>query len=266
MQQAVGFSESRQNSLLENKYPLIGSCRGNFAFTIIDASLLQALLPSGLTLAEQPFAPEGQHPLLLMFNETHLESNSYLNSFIESSNTELNLNYNEFIVMLPFVQFKDNALNTDGPYCYLPVLYLDSLLAVLGGRIFWEFNKIMARFDVSPTNFSVGTEIMNHPLFNADFSVAGDPVIGTSLPNFQDIIPILKLPVIEHGVYGYVASEYKIAYNGVEIIPVNTSITNNSCKYLPFRTVQVPGIQQDPMGAFSMTYNWELSFIKLIRL
>lgn len=126
-----------------------------------DATFLQSLLPGELVLAPQPYTGSGQHPLLLMFNDTHLEANNYLNSIAEEYNTSLKLDYNEFIVMIPFVQFRDEARNETSPYCFLPVLYLDSLLAVLGGRLFWKFKKLFlghtSKFRIITINTTIYT-------------------------------------------------------------------------------------------------------------
>jgi hypothetical protein len=134
------------------KYPLEGHCQGRFAFCSVASDFLQSLLPDDLVLAPQQYTPTGQHPLLLMFNNTWLKSNPNLESIAAESCVALDLNYFEYIVMLPYVQFKERQYNGKGPYCYLPILYLNSLLAVMGGRIFWELNKQMAGFSVKLGN------------------------------------------------------------------------------------------------------------------
>jgi hypothetical protein len=247
--------------------PLFGTCNGHLAFTTVDATFLQGLLPPDIELAPQTYAPEGLHPLLLMFNDTWLQSNPNLERIAKEYNLELKLHYNEFIVMLPYVQFKDAQYNDDGPWCFLPVLYLDSLLAVLGGRIFWEFNKELARFDTLGGIFNVNSEITNSPLFSTAFGLmAGQPVVGSTQPNYVDIMPILKLPVLEYGGYGYVTSVYSINYETAVITPQGTNVTNHSSKYLPPGILQIPAITQNPMGCFNMNYDWSLSYFKFIKL
>jgi hypothetical protein len=251
---------------ITGKDPLFGKCDGRFALTILDAQFLQSLLPPDLELAPQPYAPEGSHPLLLMFNDTWLQSNDELERITKEYHIGLNLHYNEFIVMLPYVQFKDKNYNEDAPYCFLPVLYLDSLLAVLGGRVFWEFNKELARFITVGTEFNVLHELTGNPLFYSTFNVTGRPVPGSSVSNFNAITPILQLPVLEYGIYGYVSSVYTVGFENQLITASSLSLINQSCQYLPLKTLTIPGIDQNPMGCFYMSYNWSLSFIKFIKL
>ncbi len=251
---------------IPGKFPLYGHCNSKFAFTTVEASFVQSLLPAELELAPQSYAPEGFHPLLLMFNDTYLQSNNEISRIAKEFHLHLDLHYNEFIVMLPYVQFKMPASGATGPFCFLPVLYLDSILAVLGGRIFWEFNKHLARFEVTPAAFNVSSEITDSPLFSTTFMMQGDPVIDQELANFNVIAPILNLPVIEYGVYGYVSSIYSVAYQNVEITPMSLELVNYSCIYLPAGPITVPGIQSSPMGCFAMSYDWTLTYISFIKI
>jgi hypothetical protein len=251
-------------SALPGNVALYGTVQGRFAFIQAEAAFVQSLLPPDLELAPQQFCPQGYHPLLLMFNYTHLESNSTLERIAQEYKLGLNLNYNEFIVMLPFVQFKNSAVN-EGPYCFLPVLYLDSILAVLGGRIFWEFNKVLARFNTIGVNFNVLSELTNSALFTTEFGVEGAPVLDSKLPNFESIIPILSLPVLEYGLYGYVTSIYTVEYENQMIIPSVMNLNNISCKYMPGGLLSSPSILQNVLGCFNLTYNWTLTYIKFIK-
>ncbi len=251
------------------KYPLKGHCWGRFALAAFNSEDLQALLPPDLELAPQSYTPPGQHPLLFMFDNTWLYLNPYLTQLIDTTDVPPNLNYYEFIAMLPYVQFKNNANASDGgPYCYLPVLYLNSILAVLGGRVFWEFNKILTGFTVMTNDGSfTATDInTNSIILSGQTTLSGLKEKGSSFPNFNKILPILQLPVIEHGPYGYVSSIYKINLDGVEITPADIAITNQQSNYFPAGLCNIPSIATNPLGAFHMNYDWELSYIKFIKL
>ena len=92
----------------------------------------------------------------------------------------------------------------------------------------------------------------------------GDPVPGSSVPNFVSITPILDLPVIEYGRIGYASSIYKVEYQNQVIMPSSINFSNQSSEYLPPGSLTVPSIRENVMGCFDMTYNWKLSFIKFI--
>lgn len=257
---------SGSTTSLPGNVALYGTVEGRFAFLQVASDFLQSLLPPDLELAPQTYCPPGTHPLLLMFNKTKLESNSRLERIAQEYKLELKLDYNEFIVMLPYVQFKDKAYNKEAPYCYLPVLYLDSILAVLGGRLFWEFNKKLAKFDVQGTNFNVNDELSGANLFTSQFALDGQPVLDSRAPNFVSITPILQLPVIEHGPYGYVSSIYTVGYQNQFISPSDMQLTNNSSSYMPDGLLNSPSINQSAMGCFNLTYDWTLTYIKLVKI
>ncbi len=247
------------------KYPLEGHCHGRFAFFSAASDFLQTLLPDDLVLAPQEYTPAGQHPLLLMFNDTWLKSNPNLQRIAAASDAVLSLHYYEFIVMLPYVQFKEPQYNGKAPYCYLPVLYLNSLLAVMGGRIFWEFNKQMAGFSVQELAFFVMQEAGNNPILSGATPIMGILQPDKSIPNFQTITPILQLPVIEHGPLGYVSSIYKIFFENIDIAPAAIHVSNSSCQFMPNGLISSPAITENPLGSFRMDYNWKLSYIEFIK-
>jgi hypothetical protein len=263
MQTDIG---DQQRLALLQKYPLEGHCEGRFTFCSASSDFLQSLLPDDLILAPQEYTPAGQHPLLLMFNNTLLKTNPYLERISLEANFALTLKYFEFIVMLPYVQFKEAQYNGKGPYCYLPVLYLNSLLAVMGGRLFWEFNKQMAGFSVDESNFFVREEDKTTELLSAETLLMGMEQPEQSVPNFQTITPILQLPVIEHGPLGYVSSIYKIFFENIDIAPAGANYTNLSCSFMPPGLTSSPAITQDPLGGFHMDYDWKLSYIEYIKL
>lgn len=245
---------------------LFGTSKSTFAFTQVESTFLESLLPNGLELAPQTYTPEVTHPLLLMFNRVELQSNMKIERIAREFNLGIELNYNEFIVMLPYVQFKDKKYNKDGPFCFLPRLLLDSLLAVLGGRIFWEFNKDLARFKVNENNYTVSSEILNSKYFDTIVTTDNGPVLDSELPNFKSIEPILNLPVIEHGIYGYVTSFYEVEYQNQMITPCEMRLSNESFKYLPKGLISSPSILQSPLGCFNLNYNWTLTYAKFITL
>lgn len=251
---------------IDKAEPLYGTCNGRFSFTPIKSSMASSLLPSDLELAPQSYTPEGLHPVLFMFNDTKLHTNVFLEKIAKDNHLELNLHYNEFIVMLPYVQFKEEKYNEDGPFCFLPVLYLDSLLAVLGGRIFWEFNKELAHFTTDKPIYKISHELFGPTYFTSEFSDTDTRILGSSLENFVAITPILRLPVLEHGIIGYMKSIYKVEYENAFISPFSLKLTNESCKFLPKGNLQSPKITNSVMGCFKMTYNWSLTYPKLIIL
>lgn len=272
MDTTTNLDDQQRLDLLQ-KFPLEGHCEGRFGLTSINAAFLQKQLPDGLVLAQLPnglamklHIPKEEHPLLLMFNNTTLKPNPNLEKIAAQQNSVLELQYNEFIVMLPYVEFANPHYNSKAPYCFLPVLYLDNPLAVWGGRIFWFFNKEMADFTVQPGDFKV-SQTGNESLLSGSTGIMKFKTPEKSLPNFEDIKPILQLPVVESGGFGvFVSSIYKILLEEAKVFPAAQKFINTSCKYLPHKqTIDSPSIEENPLGAFYINYQWELSYIDLIK-
>jgi hypothetical protein len=248
------------------QFPLEGSCKGRFAFGSVPADFAQSLLPAELVLAPQTYTEAGQHPLLLMFNDTNLNSNPNVEKHIlDGILPEMKLHYYEFIVMLPYVRFSDSQYESKGPYCYLPVLYLDSYAAVAGGRLFWEFNKEMAEFTVDDSSYTVKASSTGDALLSATTGIMSLMETDSTVAGFEDISPMLVLPVIEHGPYGYVSSVYEIDFDNIDIAPAGLELINQASSYLPEGTFSSPSILEQPLGAFYMNYNWALSYIEFIK-
>lgn len=262
----ISLQESQETRLSNlTAYPLSGSCQGRFALHLVPSDFLSSLLPPGLILAQQPYAPEGFHPLMLMFNLTHLHSNIKLPELAQKAGLGLNLTYNEFIVMLPFVRLNRHINDPQTNFCYLPVLYLDSLLAVMGGRVFWEFNKIPAHFYLDDNrSITIKSEVLDETYFTAAFSPPEKSSPARDNPNFIALEPILNLPVIEFGLEGYVTSVYRIAYEQAVIQPCTTSVDNIRCEYFPKGKMDIPSLYENVMGAFYMNYDWDLTWAKKI--
>lgn len=250
----------------QTKDPLYGTCKGRFAFLTLSADFVLSLLPRHLELAPQNYTSKEKHPVLLMFNDTVLEFNDDLARKAKELDIPIKLDYNEFIVMVPYVQFDQAKYNEEAPYCFLPVLYLDSLLAVLGGRVFWEFNKILTHFDPNPHHYEIQTEVFRHPLLSCEFTDSLSSFPGEGFKNFDAITPILELPVLEYGIWGYMTSRYRVGYQGEMITPFTLKMENQGSKYLPEGIFNAPSIIKNELGCFNLDYKWSLSHAKLIKL
>lgn len=246
--------------------PLIGSAVCDFGLFTLPQAFVSSLLPERLELAPHPFGDLGdKHPVCMMYNDTHLQSNVFLEKLALENDLELKLHYDEFIVLFPYVQFKDKPSNSiQGPFIYLPVLYLNSPIAVAGGRVFYEFNKLLVEFDKTPETIQVSTLLFEQSILQATFAETGQNGIAESFPNFVSMSPLLQLPVVEHGPYGYVSSVYHIAYQNVEIQPSTIVLENHSSPCLPVSSIQIPDISTSVFGAFKFTYEWTLSYPRYI--
>lgn len=240
-----------------SKIALYGKCNSVMAFVPIEKTFAQSLLPNGLELADQSLTDPDHHVALLHFNRTHLNF-AWLPPVAQ-------LNYHEFIFLLPYVKRSDPQSADPTVYSFVPVLYLDSFLAIWGGRWMWEFNKLPAHFEVTDTRTHIASPLLRTPMLHAVSEKAGPVTPNQSLPNFNAITPMLKMPFIMNGLLGLVTATYRFHYEGLSIQPTRVEATNVSSPYLPQRSFSVPPISEATFGAFQMDYKWDLSFIRFLR-
>lgn len=248
------------------KDPLVGSALCDFALFTMSSEFLTSLLPEELELATSPFdVLKGMHPVFVMANDTDLRFNLFLEKAVQKQDLSPELHYEEFIFSIPYVQFKQKPrIGSQGPYIFLPVLYLNSIIAVIGGRIFYEFNKNLTSIVRSSNTMDIS--LLTLPLVNESFKQVGSSGKANTFPNFNTLSPIFALPTVEFGPYGYVESMYTVAYENVDIQPGNVEIDNKGSKYMPKGVFAIPDITTSVFGAFRFEYNWSLSYAKFIEL
>ncbi|MCK6590580.1 MAG: acetoacetate decarboxylase family protein, partial [Polyangiaceae bacterium] len=112
--------------------------------------VVERLLPVGMRLGEQCLTPPGTHPVNLFFHDmirVHMNTPTLLP----------HMTYNEHVVGIPFVYTTRNWLNwvSSGPFYYMPILLLDDVFAMSGGRLWWGFPKSPARFRTTRDSYLV---------------------------------------------------------------------------------------------------------------
>ena len=95
---------------------------------VLPAADVQKLLPQGLELAPQPVVPSGFHPVYI------LSSHDTFQAWFGD------MDYQEMMLAVPYVQISEARGRYPGPYIYMPRLYLnDAVPRVLGVHLYgWE--------------------------------------------------------------------------------------------------------------------------------
>ena len=114
---------------------------------------VSTLLPYGLVLGPQHVTPPGTHPVIMLFHQVvraHMSVPTLLPS----------LSYYESIIGIPdcYLSYGPIDDTTPGPFLFEPRLYLDSVLAIAGGVLYWGFAKRMATFRVTAERFVISAE------------------------------------------------------------------------------------------------------------
>jgi hypothetical protein len=129
---------------------------------------VRALLPDGLELLEQNVTPPGTHPLIFLFHgfsECQFSFPTLLRS----------MNFHEQTAGIPFtrVRHSEGPYAGPGPYYFMPKLYLDDILVMLGGIFWWGFSKELASVDSGANRYAV-TSLTGHFLASLNWRVDGD--------------------------------------------------------------------------------------------
>lgn len=132
---------------------LEGECMMRIRIIALPKERVRQMLPPGLALG--PYPPEmnidpGSHPVLLCFNDVFRLQLS-CPSLIPS------LTYHEFQIGIPYIYLSSGPPQegVNGPYYFMPRLYLDRWLPIIGGVTFWGFAKQPASIRVTENSYVV---------------------------------------------------------------------------------------------------------------
>jgi len=165
---------------------------GVVVFSNVEAGLVQAMLPHGVTLAAKKDPEQQFHPIVHIAGVQH-DTKWALNGGPEVPGDE----YNEFILLIPFVVHDGGSLW----HSYAVHMYLDHEFAVEIGR-FFAYRKTVGFVHLQRDVVSVRVETDGHQTFSGqhddiDEGFSGDLAqANAGMANFQDMRAILGMPVL----------------------------------------------------------------------
>lgn len=145
---------------------------------------VQKLLPLGLELAPQTLTFPDKHPVYLMFSHDHFEA------------WFGDMDYNELMLAVPYVQRTALNVANRGPFIYMPRLYLDDELPRRLGNLLYGFEKEMGTIVNGADNYTVRDPGDDRLIASATFAEDGEPVPPSSVPLFQSVRKLLEMPTI----------------------------------------------------------------------
>ncbi len=240
-----------------------GHATSIISFLALDKEIVQKLIPQGLLLSEQSITEQSLHPVYFAFNLKQQNVTTPL-PFVK-------LNYAEYAMGIPFLKMKGgNQVN----YAFSPVLYLNSILATIGGRLFFSLPKNYAHVDINETDTTRRTfeasQVFNHQniYLEADFKNDGPEIPAASNNNFLSIKPMLLQPLIVHdSENGFRSTNYTM--EGLEttsIQPVTgTCKTGNFLQGLHHQQITLNSINTSVLGSFEISYDWQLTGVKPVK-
>ena len=180
--------------LVKAPYPFgfIGDGLTHCAVLALPSLQVCGFLPANLTLGEQDFTPKGTHPLILLFHQ-FADCQFSFPTFLPP------MKFNEQTVGIPFtcIRASNRAPGLQGPYYYMPKLYLDDLWVWMIGRNYWGFDKEMAAVYIEKTRYTVassaGRQIVS--LAWSGSEVEPRPAVD-GFPEFEPVRQMLTQPLI----------------------------------------------------------------------
>lgn len=156
----------------------------------VPVAAVRRLLPPRLDLLPQTLTPPGTHPVVLSFNALARAEMSVPTLLPP-------LTYHEFTLGVPCCgpAAGEAADAASSGWYYMPQLLLDSLLATMGGVLYWGYRKRLARFRVGPGRFAIDAED-GTPLVSLDHQAVGEPLPVDHWPHFAPVRGLLDQPLV----------------------------------------------------------------------
>jgi hypothetical protein len=190
---------------------------GNIVFTNLDRTLVEAILPLELKLAQNSIAPT-LHPVIYLYG--HPTNTSWI---VAGTPIIVGPNYQELMLLVPFVQEQ-----TGGRWHnYVIRMYLDDLNAIWIGNVFFAYAKEWGTSQESGTQVNEFDQA-GTAKFQANIQLAGawqsNAQAEVSVPNYPAIKTILTMPVVGRRSSGeLVCSYFELNYAGATVAPAQST-------------------------------------------
>jgi len=220
---------------------------------------VEKLLPLGLELAPQPLTFPDKHPVFVMFSHDHFEA------------WFGDMDYNEMMVAVPYVQRTAVQVANRGPFVYMPRLYLDDRTPKELGNLLYGFEKQLAEIANGPSEYQVRTSDGSQTIARASFTEAGDALPPSQVPLFQSVRKVFDMPTISQALRIVDADAFNerdfvspflcctLTYDfsddtcTVQPLTANVEFTDALTPAgLPTSPLHVPSIETQVLGAFRM--------------
>lgn len=242
-----------------------GIIRG--ATLVMPSDYVRNLLPWGLELGAQDLTPPGTHPVSFFFQEM-IRAHMTIPTLLPD------MTYHEQIVGVPFTYVTRGYPGAGplGPFFFMPNLYLDNVLATLGGRLGWGLAKQMAQMTVTEDSWTVH-DPDGKRIIGLDFTPTGDYVPLAQMPNFAPycrpetgimVQPLVSMMPAGVGMFP-VCSDFDKKWDDAVVRPLETQIhiDNAFVPGLPCGTFpaaeRAPGIDVSVLGSFQVLAHWRMS-------
>lgn len=234
----------------------VGNYRTYFTIVPYDDAILTGMLPGDLELATQSITPAGTHPLVFLFGK-HFDVRPNIIPFG-------GMTYLEYICAIPFVQWRRSSNKYQGPFSYMPRMYLNELIPTLLGYMY-AYPKQMARMEGNPptdSHYGVRTLLQDEALIEGSFNRSGPQLPPADFPNFANVRAVFEQPFVgKYEIGPYVCSKltFKLDQAIIQSCTAEVEVERAFVPGLELGSILRPGIDTDPLGSFYMSVPWELT-------
>jgi hypothetical protein len=173
------------------------------------------------------------------------------------------------IPLIPWVHLKKDP---EKNYQMAPILYVSSIMIVIGARILWHLNKVWSRMKVAPPikNFPevryVDEKVFRKGSEAIQMHADADGNIGkpSDFPNLEKLSPMLLTDALINapGPVFY-SAVYQVTM--IEVQPAKVKIDIKNIQGLPVGEMVLPGINQSVLGGFFLNFSWNLYWPKKMK-
>jgi hypothetical protein len=238
---------------------MIGGYEATICVVAMPEAQVKAMLRPDLELAPQQLTPPSTHPVIFGFgrhSDVHLIHLERL----------WNQGYLEQFVGVPFTRLKAGLLR--GPnqanFYFLPRLFLDRYIPVLGGVLWWGLPKRLSKVSTDDRRYQVRSLSGQEDIISLDIMSRDDHGQYADFPHLAPIAEMISQPLLGKSLneFGpWVGSTFDWRWPHAEIWSVEASMKISE-PFLPGlkpAIYELPGIWDTPLGAFGVRTNWEYS-------
>ena len=255
----AGLSDDQVDRGASDPFEGVGTIDTRVVLLGLPREEVEKLLPLGLELAPQPLTFPDKHPVFVMFSHDHFEA------------WFGDMDYNEMMVAVPYVQRTSVHVANRGPFVYMPRLYLDDPTPCRLGNLLYGFEKQLAKITNGPDSYEVTTTDGSKTIARASFVESGEPQPPSAVPLFQTVRKVFDMPTISQAlrivdedafderefVSPFLACTltYDFCDETCRILPIEATVELTDALTppgMPTTPQQVPSIATQVLGAFRM--------------
>jgi hypothetical protein len=238
----------------ESPFDIIGCYSAFILVDWLDAEVARACLPPELELDPPPDAPAGKHPVMYSFGRHSGVRPRFFHLW--------DYNYEEALVGLPCVRFRDRGEPAAQPYYFMTAVRLDNLFADEIG-VALGMPKEMADITQTATTYAIRKRPDNNLVMSGSF-LADPGHFPPDLPNFRTIERlVLNQPVISQSPLGpFLLTPFHIDTQNAVMSAATATLTiaDNGLPGLPAGDYRYPGIDVTPFGGcYHSVHHWTMS-------